>query len=565
MIISPEGFGMVKPVVQPGTFTSSAARALIFFAAILVFAAILFWADGFCAPSRAADPTAGAAAPADPSANPPATQPVVAIPRDLLSRMYARELGTKFKPADFDSLYAAHLLIEQYFLAGDYKERARIAKSIEATGIDANILGRLTRLRLSWPALTPGTYYINDKAGPNDVRYFLGIPAKYDRSIAWPLVVKLPSANAFLTDPPPSANQVIKIYTQWMTDELTAHPDAIVLMPLLNLDQLYGPGPIGMNLVMQPIFHAAGKVNIDPARVYLTGHAMAANGVWNLGLHYPTYFAAINPMAGSAKDSWQRTRIGNLSNVLSVVWADPADQVVKPDESRELVKLLHNLNCDVDYTETSGLGHAPSAQIIAERYAKLRSRTRELYPADVFVQSDRPDTIFNRVDWVQIYQPLVTGQEIELEFSRGGENIHVYQKGFRAVAEFKPGNAIVVNTINVESLRIYLNDQMVDLTKPVTITVNGKVRYQQIPEQSVAEMLKDQLFLNRGWRYFPVAIDFDLTDPATQPGTGQPGSATQPSTQPAHHGTIIVTTPDGETKVYEPKSQQGDSPPDGSQ
>ena len=44
-------------------------------------------------------------------------------------------------------------------------------------------------------------------------------------------------------------------------------------MPLLNLDELYGPSYAGMNSVIQPLLHAAGRANVDPARVYLIGHA----------------------------------------------------------------------------------------------------------------------------------------------------------------------------------------------------------------------------------------------------------------------------------------------------
>ena len=65
--------------------------------------------------------------------------------------------------------------------------------------------------------LAPGVYYINAQAGPINVRYFLGIPAQYDLSRSWPLVVKLPVANAFLTQPPPDAQAVTDIYTQWIT------------------------------------------------------------------------------------------------------------------------------------------------------------------------------------------------------------------------------------------------------------------------------------------------------------------------------------------------------------
>ena len=80
-----------------------------------------------------------------------------------------------------------------------------------------------------------------------------------------------------------------------------------------------------MNTVMQPLLHAAGRANVDPTRVFLIGHSMSAHATWNLGLHYPTYFAAINPLAGAASGDWQRLRLPNLSNVLPVVWHDATD------------------------------------------------------------------------------------------------------------------------------------------------------------------------------------------------------------------------------------------------
>ena len=42
-----------------------------------------------------------------------------------------------------------------------------------------------------------------------------------------------------------------------------------------------------MNRVIQPMLHVAGRVNIDPARVYMIGHSMAAHAVWNLGAALP--------------------------------------------------------------------------------------------------------------------------------------------------------------------------------------------------------------------------------------------------------------------------------------
>jgi hypothetical protein len=441
--------------------------------------------------------------------------PGAELPSDVLGRMYRSELGHHFDPKQLPRLIAVHELLEKYFSASPGVERKRIVERIDAAGLDRSVVGRLARLRMSWTELTPGVYYINTKAGPLEVRYFLGIPREYDLTKSWPLVVKLPAANAFLTDPPPDPQRVTHIYSQWMTDELAAHPDAIVLMPLLNLKELYGPGPVGMNLVMQPIFDAADRANIDPARVYLIGHSMAAHAVWNLAIHYPTYFAAINPLAGSMHDSWQRFRLGNVENIMCVVWADASDDVVPVAESREIVGYLRRLHDDVDYTETQTVGHRPPPEILEEEYRKLRGRTRNLYPPDVFIQSNSDETIYNRSDWVQIYQPMSPGQQAKVEFSRGSQGMYLYQNGFRVIGRIVDRHTVELATRNVRLVRIYLNDQMVDLDQPIKIVANGLVRFDGLAPQSTEEMLKDQVFLGRGWRYFTAQVDLDLSRPPT--------------------------------------------------
>jgi hypothetical protein len=464
------------------------------------------------------------------------------LPRDVLARMYRTELGALFNSADLPKYFQAHDLIEQYFAAGSSRDREAVVAKIDAIGLDRPVIGRLIRLRMNWAALAPGVYFINEKVGPHDVRYFLGVPEGYDIARSWPLVVKLPTANAFLTQPPPDAQQVIAIYTQWIQDELSAHPDALVLMPLLNLDELYGPGPVGMNLVIQPILDAAGKVNINPSRVYLIGHSMAAHAVWNIAIHYPTYFAAINSLAGSAHDSWQRLRLGNLANTLCVIWHDAADDVVKVSESREIVQYLQKLDIGEDYVETDGLGHQPPPQIIENEYQKLRGRRRDLYPQQVYLQSNSPDTIYNRADWVQIYQPLFPGPQLKVQFSRGSQGMYLYQNSFRVVAQIVDRHTIRLDTHNVQMIRLYLNEQMVDLASPMTILCDGKTVFDGVIPQSTDEMLKDQLFLGRGWRYYTAVVDLDLSESST----------TGPSTEPIHHNPIEYTTPDGEHKVFVP-------------
>jgi hypothetical protein len=203
---------------------------------------------------------------------------------------------------------------------------------------------------------------------------------------------------------------------------------------------------------------------------------------------------------------------------LCVVWHDASDDVVNVVESREIVRYLRNLKYDVDYTETQTVGHAPPAAIVEEQYRKLRGRQRELYPRQVFIQSNSAETIYNRADWVQIYQPMSPGQQAKVEFSRGSQGMYLYQNGFRAVGEIADAHTIDLNTRNVRVVRLYLNEQMVDLDQPVKVVVNGLTRFEGIVPQSTEEMLKDQVFLGRGWRYYTAVIDLDLTQsPTTNP------------------------------------------------
>jgi pimeloyl-ACP methyl ester carboxylesterase len=459
----------------------------------------------------------------------PASAPALeSIPRQTLETMYRRELGELYNPAQADSFYDTHQLIEKYFAAPAAADRKALVKEIDAIGLDPNIVGRLTRLHMDWQALEPGVYYINDKIGPNEVHYFLGVPKNYDRTQPWPLVIKLPNAGELVTKPMPDADEVVKIYDGWMNDELTHHPDALALMPLVNIDEGYGPSYPGMNSVIQAMQHAATRVNVDPTRVYMVGHSMSAHAVWNLALHYPTYFAAINPLAGLASADWQRLRAMNLRNVLAVVWHDADDQLIKVTRARDLVKVLQSYKCDVDYEETKNVGHVPSQAILDEEYAKMRARTRELYPRAVALRSNRPDAMFNRNDWVQVYQMLRPGDDRKLFFRHGSGSMTVSQNTYALEAFLTGPTKMDVKSDNVESMRFYFNDQMIDFSKPFTIVVNGKTRFEGLIKPSVEEMLKDQVFLGRGWRYFTGIVDIDFGEIVPYPTL-----TTKPTTRPA--------------------------------
>jgi len=435
-----------------------------------------------------------------------------------LAPLFELELGKLYAAANAPRYQQAHELIERYFSTPSLKDRSAISHQLQDIKLDAAVVGRLVRVRASWQNVAPGTYFINQPFGPFEVKYFLGVPRSYKRDVATPLVIVLPTADEFVTNPPPDNKGVIEIYRKWMAEELERQRDAIVLMPLLNLDELYGPGRIGMNNVIQPMLQVTDVVNIDPKRTYLMGHSMGGHAVWNLGLHYPTYFASIAPLAGAANADWQRLRLMGLSNVYPVIWHDADDQIVPVEPTRAIVRALRGMKFDLSYIETKKLGHNPPTQVLGQVVETMRARTRELYPKEVLIQTNKPDTAFNRSDWVQIYQPIRPGKEQLLRLQHGTGPMTVNQNTCNVRASIA-GNKVTIQSDNVLLLRLYFNDQMIDFKMAVTITVNGKTRFEGFLEPNIDEMLKDQVFLGRGWRYYTAVVDLDLGTPTTRPTT----------------------------------------------
>ena len=120
--------------------------------------------------------------------------------------------------------------------------------------------------------------------------------------------------------------------------------------------------------------------------------------------------------------------------------------------------------------------------------------------------------------------------------------MYIYQNAFRVIAEITDLHTIRLNVRNVRVVRLYLNDQMIDLDHPIQVFVNGMSRFNTIVPRSMDEMLKDQLFLGRGWRYYTAVIDLDLAEPPT----------TAPATRPQPHAPIEYIAPDGKHKIFVP-------------
>ncbi len=127
---------------------------------------------------------------------------------------------------------------------------------------------------------------------------------------------------------------------------------------------------------LEALDHAMATFNIDPTKVYLTGHSMGGHGTWHVGVTTPGRFAAIGPSAGwqsfytyggSTKPSGAFARsqahsdtkvyLSNLKRRGVYIIHGGSDTNVPTSEGQTMYKLVQKVTTDVKYHEEPGAGH----------------------------------------------------------------------------------------------------------------------------------------------------------------------------------------------------------------
>jgi pimeloyl-ACP methyl ester carboxylesterase len=127
---------------------------------------------------------------------------------------------------------------------------------------------------------------------------------------------------------------------------------------------------------------AESSLNVDPRRVYLTGHSMGGHGTWHLGALYPDRFAAIGPSAGWISFWSYRPRgemalttpiqgmlmratlpsrtmdlVTNYRDLGIYIIHGADDDNVPAEQSRMMVERLADFHRDFTYHEEPDAGH----------------------------------------------------------------------------------------------------------------------------------------------------------------------------------------------------------------
>ncbi|MDH3601747.1 MAG: prolyl oligopeptidase family serine peptidase [Candidatus Tectomicrobia bacterium] len=104
--------------------------------------------------------------------------------------------------------------------------------------------------------------------------------------------------------------------------------------------------PLEVDALNALIDDLTAKHAVDVDRIYLTGLSTGGSGTWELATAYPSRFAAIAPLCGVGDPEHAYL----LKAIPAWVFHGAKDDVVKPEESEQMVEALKGCGGNVQFT-----------------------------------------------------------------------------------------------------------------------------------------------------------------------------------------------------------------------
>ncbi len=210
---------------------------------------------------------------------------------------------------------------------------------------------------------------------------------------------------------------------------------------------------------------------VDPNRVFIIGYSAGGDGVYQLAPRMADKLAAAGMMAGHPNE----TKPDGLRNIGFALHMGEEDSMYDRNKVAESWKAqLDKLQQD----DSEGYQHQVVIHkdkghwmggLDAVALPWLSNFTRQPFPRKIVWLQD--DVLHNQFYWLRVNEPKARD---------------------RTIAEID-GQEITIQTSHCGDMTIYLNDQMLDLEKPVTIVVNDS-------QPTVHDVERNALVINKSMR-----------------------------------------------------------------
>lgn len=247
-----------------------------------------------------------------------------------------------------------------------------------------------------------------------------------------------------------------------------------------ELDELFG----------MLIESAVAQWNVNPDKVYLLGYSAGGDGVWRLAPRMADHWAAASMMAGHPGEAAQV----NLRNLPYMIWMGEQDAAYNRNRfAAQRGGVLDSLQ------QKDPDGYIHETHIVAGKGHWMdRADTAAISWMAQYRRNPYPDKIVWRQE--EVTKPMFYWLQAPAEELKHGAMV---------VASYK-NNVVTVHECDYSSLKIYLNDKMVDLDKPVRVEYHGKTLFKGKVKRTLASLIQT-LNVRGDIRFmFPASVEVKL-------------------------------------------------------
>lgn len=377
--------------------------------------------------------------------------------------------GDNFKVAL--SAHRVRDLLRDYLRAQDHAEREALLARLrsEEAGDPATIAQLAAHMK---PPLDPpeplstGLFEVSvpNLAGEGETRCLVQVPPEYDPLRRYPAIVSLHSASST------PLNQI-----EWWAGlpgpdgtrlGQAARHGAIVIAPAWGRphQSSYDYSPHEHATVLASLREALRRFSIDTDRVFLSGHSLGGDAAWDIGLSHPDLWAGLMLIAPSA-GRYVTHYWANARTLPLYVVGGELDRGGIQRNTTDLDRYFSK-GYDATYVEYRGRGHEHFSDEILRIFDWMGRKKRAFFPKEFEAVSMRP---WDRFFWWVEMEGLPPRTVVLPEQWPPAAGVRPFQIEAKAGAT----NSLSVRC-GADRVRVWLSPELIDFTRPVTVTLDGQ-------------------------------------------------------------------------------------------
>ena len=386
------------------------------------------------------------------------------------------------------SLYQSRDLVREYLVSKLVGDRRRILDKLRSLeGGTPRYVSQILRTMnppeetdFDGDSVIPGQYELTvpGLTGHADIVYTIQLPPEYDPARRYPTVVTLHSAR---TRPEHQIDWWAGGYNEQSQQRLgqaTRH-GYIVIAPhwTKKYQTKYEYSALEHAAVLYSLRNACKRFAIDTDRVFLSGHSMGGDAVWDIGLAHPDLWAGVIPIVATADKYvsryWQNARKLPFYFVMGEFDGNKLTLNV-----RDLDRYLTKVHFDTTVVEYLGRGHEHFQDEIHRLFEWMSLHQRDFSPQHFEYSSMR--SWDNFCWWIEMDEMPSRNVIVPVRWppKNGARPV-------TTVGEVRANNHLSVKTA-ARRVTIWLSPENIDFNRKISLTVNGRTHVN--PESAAPDL-----------------------------------------------------------------------------